>query len=259
MKRWQILTGITVGLVAAGGLFYWSRLSRSETVHPHRGDIVEAVYGLGKVKSHHKYEVIAGVSLTISRLYVREGDRVEKGAPLVAFDTAALIRAPFAGTVTYVKGEEREIVAAQVPVIRLEDLSDLFIELSLEQEGALQVKRGLPAKVSFESVRGKILTGEVTALFPRQDEFLANVKVDGLESSVLPGMTADVTIEIGKIKDVVLIPLRAVQNGMVAVKRNGKWKKEKVEVGRVDGVYAEVKDQSLTTEDEIRLPKAQED
>lgn len=68
-------------------------------------------------------------------------------------------------------------------------------------------------------------------------------------------MTADVTIEIGSIKDAILVPLNAVKNGMLTVRRNGKWQKIKVDVGHIDGLFAEIKNGNLSQQDEIRLTK----
>lgn len=237
------------------GVFIYTRLHREEEIiHPSRGNITEAVYALGKVKSDERFEVIVGVDSTVTHLFTREGDQVAKGAPLIEFDRQATFRAPFAGTVTYVKAFERETVVPRIPVLRLENLRDRYIELSLEQQAALRVKKGLPAKISLESVRGKVLLGKVTALYPREDEFLAQVRVDDLDPSVLPGMTADVTVEVGKIENVILVPLRAIQNGMVTKRVGSRWNKVKVDVGHVDGINAEIRGDTLSPSDEIRVP-----
>ncbi|NJL25372.1 MAG: secretion protein HlyD [Calothrix sp. SM1_5_4] len=225
-------------------------------MRPHRGEITEAVYGLGRVKSIHRFEVKLGVMSTVRRVYVREGDFVKKGTRLIDFDSPAVFHAPFDGTVTYIANYDGETSVPNAVIFRMENLRDRFIELSLEQEGALRVKRDQPAKVSFETLRGRVLTGKVRALFSREDEFLAHIDVANLEESVLPGMTADVAVEIGKIPDALLIPLTAIRDGVVLVKRGGRSEKVKVEVGIVDGMWAEVKGDTLKTTDEIYVPRS---
>jgi multidrug efflux pump subunit AcrA (membrane-fusion protein) len=212
---------ISLFLLAAvsGTLLY--RRKGYEVVRPKRGEITEAVYGLGRVKSNHRFEVIIGVIATVKKLHVQEGDFVKKGASLIQFETSALFKAPFDGTVTLTAVRENETALPQSVILRLEDLNDRYLELSLEQQAALRVRKGQPAKVSFESLRGKILEGRVAALFPREDEFLAHVSVQGLEASVLPGMTADVAVEVGKIPEATLVPLKALNNGMLTLKRDG--------------------------------------
>lgn len=252
-KALIILTALTAIGVAGGIAFYKNR--RFEAAHPKTGDITEAVYGLGRVESDQRFSVIIGVLSTVERQFVDEGDEVEKGAPLVRFDSGSTFRAPFRGTVTFVAAREGETAVPNTPILRLQSLGNRYIELSLEQEAALRVRKGQKAKVSFESLRGKVLEGEVTALFPHEDEFLAHVRVEGLEPNVLPGMTADVSVEIGTIKNATLIPLKAVRNGMVTVRKSGSWENVKVEIGHVDGLFAEVTGAALTPEDEIRVRK----
>ena len=256
MKRYFILTGALglIGLTYVAVSIYRNR--GIELVKPKRGDMVEAIYGLGKVKSNHRFDVKIGVMSTVDSLYVREGDFVKSGAKLISLESASLFRAPFDGTVTLISAYQGEIVTPQVSILRLEDLQDRYIELSLEQQGALRVKPGQLAKVSFESLSGKNLEGKVTALFSKEDEFLAHIQVENLDSSVLPGMTADVSVEVAKISNALLIPLKAIHHGTVVVHRKGRRQKVPIEVGHVDGTWAEVKDDSLTLDDEIVLPMA---
>ena len=257
MHKKSIILATLVFVLGILVLFFFLRRSPYQIVNPHKGDLTEAVYGLGKVKSKSRYEVIVGVISTVRERFVNEGDLVEKGAPLIKTEEQATFRAPFRGTVTFVGHYEGETAVPSVPILRLEDLSNCEIELSLEQQSILRVKVGQPAKISFESLRGKILPGKVTAIFPREDEFLTRIAVEGLDATILPGMTADVTIEIGTIHDATLVPLAAVQNGMVNVRREGRWQKIKVDVGHIDGLSAEIKNGTLTTQDEIRFRAGQ--
>lgn len=253
MKKILLASGLVLALVIIA--FFVLRGREFETIHPHKGDITEAVYGLGKVKTDKRFEVILGVLSTVAKLYVNEGQSVKKGAPLIEFEDHALFRAPLDGTVTLVTVRAGETALPHLPLLRVEDLSDRYIELSLEQPAALRVRKGQKARISFETLRGKVLEGSVTALFSREDEFLTHITAEGLEPSVLPGMTADVAIEIGKVQNATLVPLRAVQNGMLTVKKNGLWKKIKVEVGNVDENYAEILGDAVSADDEIRMKK----
>lgn len=255
-KPWIISAGVLLLLAGSGlGLNYY-RQQGYETFRPKKGQVTEAVYGLGKVKSVHRFEVRLGVVSTVERLYVQEGQAVRKGDKLIEFDSGAVFRAPFAGTITLIAHYEGETAVPQLPVLRLEDLTDRFIELSLEQEGALRIQVGQPARISFESLRGQTLNGKVHALFSRDDEFLAHIKVAQLQDSVLPGMTADVTIEIGTNPNAILVPVSAISNGMLTVRRGGKLEKIRAEIGNVDGVMAEIKGDSLTLDDEVLIRKA---
>ena len=98
-----------------------------------------------------------------------------------------------------------------------------------------------------------MLQGKVSAIYSRGDEFVTRVEVEGLAPNILPGMTADVSVEIGNIKNALLIPLRSIENGLVTLRRNGKWEKKKIEIGHIDGSLAEVLGNFLKPEDEIRV------
>lgn len=245
---------IVVAAIVTGGIYY--QKSHYTLVSPVKGDIVEAIYGLGKVKSDSRYEVKVGIMTTVEKLYAREGDSVEAGGALIKFKDSAIFKAPFKGRVTRVNHYEKETVLPQAPVLRLENLKERHIEVSLEQNGALRVSEGDLAKVIFESLRNQKYEGKVKSLFPRDDEFIAHIDVKDLPDNVLPGMTADVAIIVGNKKQVQLIPLAAIDNGMVTVKREGeRGKKLEVKIGTVDGQYAEVLESPLNYEDKLLVRK----
>lgn len=243
---------MTVALAAtAYGLrSHWQQRSY-ETLHPRKGAITESIYGLGKVRTDRRFEVKLGLTSAIYQTWVAEGDFVKQGAPLLRTDPTTF-RAPFDGTVTLVAFHVGEVAPPQQVLLRLEDLKDRYIELSLEQESALRVRKGQSAKVSFESLRNEKLTGEVTTLYARDDEFVARIQVKGLGDGILPGMTADVSVEVGAIGDALLIPVRAISSGTALVVRpDGKRERVKVEIGHVDRDWAEVKSGAISLEDEL--------
>lgn len=252
--KWWWIGGF---LVLAVGLVIGTMVVRNnqvEYVNPRYGPIVEAIYGLGKVKTDRVYEVKLGVIKVIRKIYVREGETVRKGDRLVRFDGDLVFTAPFNGTVTLVAFHENQSVFPQQPVVRVEDLSTKYIEVSLEQQGALRVRPGLPVRVVFESVRGEVLKGKVSAIFSRNEEFLAHIDVP-LADNILPGMTADVAIEVSHKDKALLVPLSAITDGRVRVKRDGKRKTIKLTIGSIDGNWAEVLDGDITVNDEVLIPK----
>jgi macrolide-specific efflux system membrane fusion protein len=242
-----LVVGLVIGTVVV-------RNNQVEYVNPRYGPIVEAIYGLGKVKTDRVYEVKLGVIKVIRKIYVREGETVRKGDRLVRFDGDLVFTAPFNGTVTLVAFHENQSVFPQQPVVRVEDLSTKYIEVSLEQQGALRVRPGLPVRVVFESIRGEVLKGKVSAIFSRNEEFLAHIDVP-LADNILPGMTADVAIEVSHKDKALLVPLSAITDGRVRVKRDGKRKTIKLTIGSIDGNWAEVLDGDISVNDEVLIPR----
>lgn len=226
-----------------------------ELVSPRHGEIVEAIYGLGKVKTDKYYDAKLAIIKSVEKVYVNEGDEVKKDQLLVKMDGGLKIIAPFAGTITEISFRESQPVFPQQSILRLEDIKNKYIEVALEQQGALRVKKGQPVRVLFESIRGEQLNGVVTSIFPRKDEFLAHIKVDGLEDNVLPGMTADIAIEINKKQNALLIPLSSVSNGQVRIIRDGDKKVLPLKIGGIDGNWAEVTEGDLKLTDQIIIRK----
>lgn len=253
--KWFLITFSCLAIVT---IFWYARQyiqnQNFAKVHPTSGEITEAIYGLGKVKSNQRYEVKIGILSQVRKVFVNEGDLVQKNQKLIEFDSNVIFRSPIAGTVTLVSAYEGETALPQTPVIRVEDLKDRYIELSLEQEAILRLRKNQTALVSFESLRNTVLKGTISTIFPKQDEFIAEVTVADLNESILPGMTADVSVEVGKIKGL-LIPAKAVRNGFVSVARGHRIEKVKVEIGLTDGLSVEIKGDTLKPEDEILVPK----
>lgn len=142
LKVLAILSVVVIVLVVAGSFI--QRVVQNKQfsrVRPKTGEVTEAVYGLGKVKSNRRYEVKLGVISTVRELYVNEGDVVKAGQNLVRIDSNVIFKAPFDGTVTMINNFEGETALPQSVILRMEDLKDRFIELSVEQEGALRIQK----------------------------------------------------------------------------------------------------------------------
>lgn len=224
-------------------------------IKPKRGPIIEAIYGLGKVKPEKHYDVKIAIIKQVNKIYVQEGSSIKKGEPLIEMTGNLIFYAPFNGTVTAINFSESQQVFPQQTILRMEDIQNKYIEVSLEQQGALRVAPGQTVKVIFESIRGEALNGKVTSIFPQNDEFLAHITVDGLKRNVLPGMTADVAIEIGRKDNALLAPLSAITSGRIRVLRNGKKQVVPITIGNVDGNWAEVVDGDLLDNDDIIVKK----
>lgn len=255
MKR-KIVISLTVIILLSVTIVFIYSINKEdyEITHPHQGDIIESVYGLGKIKSKNKFDLIIGVVLKVKKIFKSEGDKVKIGDPLIEFDNL-VIKSPLNGTVTYLKYYVGETALPQIPILRIEDLSDLFVELSLDQQSVLRVKPKQKVKISFEYLRGDLFSGRVLSVFPRNDEFIASIMTDRLPKNILPGMTGDLSIEIGKIKNALLLPLAAVQNGFISIKKKKTWIKKKVRLGHSSSLFIEILDTDISIQDEIRYLK----
>lgn len=244
-KRSHKITLILIaGVVAIFATFLIVRKIQSRnqnTAQARQGSIVESVYGVGTVVSSKVYRLRLAIPTSVRKLWVKSGDTVAQGAPLVLTDnTLNPFKAPFHGVITSLPVYEGENVAPQATLLTLMDLSDLYVEVALEQQAAIQVKLGQKARMSFESLRGQTLDGKVKAIFPNEGQFLVHIDVNELPTGILPGMTADVSIEAARKQNVLLVPANAVTNGHVTLMREGKKIKTPVTIGLMDSESAEI-------------------
>jgi membrane fusion protein, macrolide-specific efflux system len=224
-------------------------------VKPRLGPIVEAVYALGTVKSDKIYNLKIGISSTIKKLYVTEGQSIARGGILLSTDAGVSFYAPFQGAITRVYCEEGEIVLPGSQALTMMDLRKTYVQVSLDQNSALRIRKGQRAELSVETIRGRKLTGVVESIYPSNGQFLARIGIASMPPEVLPDMTADVAIEVARKENALLIPLVAIKNGVVLVRRDRKRKNIMVSVGAIDGAWGEVLDNSIKSTDEIFIEK----
>lgn len=255
-KQHRLLTVIGLFAFIAISVALVSRVQRLEaqtlSAPIERGTIIESVYGIGTVEATRSYQLKTGVGATIEQLYVQEGDQVKRGQRLVRLSGVGTFTAPFAGTITSLPYHVGETVFAQATILQLVDLNDRYLTVSVEQRGALRARPGQKARISVEGMREQVYEGVVESVYSHENEFLVRIDVSKLPPQVLPQMTADVAIGIETHDNALLIPVSALSDGKVYVKRGGgKAKAVEVKIGVVDGEVAQVVGGNLQAGDQL--------
>lgn len=257
MKKKFWISGLVAAAILIGAAFWFFKSRKSdasfETVS--RGTILDSVYGIGTLTAERSLSIKSGVTSTIRRLFVEEGEKVQKGMKLVELEGIGEFKAPFSGTVVSAPFKEGETVYAQTSVLTLVDPSETYLLVSLEQQGALSLKPGLPVKISFDGLRDKVFDGRVESIFSNSIDFLAHISLKEIPSFVLPGMTADVAIILQEKIDALLIPVASLELKEAVLKRQGKTVRVPVKIGLVDGAYAEVLSGDVQVGDEAVIMK----
>jgi multidrug efflux pump subunit AcrA (membrane-fusion protein) len=244
------LTFLILVFAGLGFLAYSKLLGHQDNLKPKRGDVVESIYGLGTVTADQIFHVRAGMALTVKKIFSKEGDFVKLGSSLVQLDDN-IMRSPIDGTVTAVSYKDGELVTPQAAVVTVMNLEHLFLEVSLEQQSILRVKKDQKVFISFETLRDEKLEGHVASVYPRENQFIVRIELKNWPKSVLPGMTADVAILVGQKTNVLLIPLRALSAGQVIRVRNGKKEHLVVKLGVIDGEWGEIISDQVSENDEL--------
>jgi len=218
-----------------------------------RGTAVDAVYGIGTVTATHSYSVKPGLTGHITKLFVKEGDSVEKGQKIVEIDFITFT-APFKGVINYLPYKVGENVFATLPVAVETDLQDRYMLVSLEQQAILKVKAGQKVKLSFDTLRKVSFQGEVMATYSYNGNFIARVSCPDLPPEILPDMTADVAIIINEIPNALLIPAAAFEDGWVWVRRERSLpEKVPIKIGVVDQAKIQVLSGDLKEGDQVMI------
>ena len=252
----SLVLAVFIGIITIYVPNQFAKMNGSLSNPLEKGTIVESVYGIGTVMATRSYQIKFGVTSTINQIYVKEGDAVKKGARLMNID-GSIYSAPFSGTITSLPYKAHENIFAQMPLLTLVDLNDRYVLISLEQQGALRVKPGQKAKLSFDTIREQNYDGVVESIYSFENNFLARINVSSLPPIILPGMTADVAITLTQKSNALLAPVAALEEGKYYWTKNGKWfpKRVEVKIGIVDKAMVEIVSGDLNVGDRVLIRK----
>lgn len=250
MKKKYIIISISLLIILMIVAFIKFQ-NKPNLIYPQISSIVESVYGLGIVKSNQNYYARVALTSVMEKIFVKEGQLVKKGTKLFRLAEESIVYAPFEGVITHIEANDAEMVFPQRDILVMQNLDDLYIEVSLEQQGAVKIEKNQNATLSFDVLSKEVVKGKVTAILPFEDKFKIRVKPDNLPKNLLPGMSVDVTFDISEKEQAVLIPLKAVANGHIMQFENGKKIRKKVITGLQDGTFVEILSPTLSIDDQI--------
>jgi HlyD family secretion protein len=160
----------------------------------------------------------------------REWERVKDGpseadiaAAQAAVDAAqatldrSRLLAPFAGTITEVDLKTGDLVSAGDSAFRIDDLTSLYIDLSISEVDLAYLEVGQPATIEFDAIADRQYTGEVTEIGMAGTvsqgivNYPVTVRVTDADASILPGMTASVTILTDQVDNALRVPNKAIR------------------------------------------------
>lgn len=256
MKKFSIIFTIIILTLVGTLVFINQKNKQYDLISPKIGPINEAIYGLGTVKSDEKFSFKIAVPKTIKNIFVHEGDEVKRGQKILQFNDDMTVFSPFEGTVFNLPYHVGENVFTDRPVVEIENANKLYVEALLDQQSSMRVKKSYSVRISFEDIQNQFFKGIVDSLYHSNGQFIARVNIPELPKEILPGMTADVAIEVAQKNQALLIPVRSVQLGYVLIERMGKREKIPIKLGIMDQEWAEVVSDNIKATDLILLKKA---
>ncbi len=175
----------------------------------------------------------------------------------------AKIIAPFAGVITAVEAQVGDMVTIGKTAFRIDDLSQLLVDVQISEVDINNVEVGQPVTLAFDAVQGKTYNGKITKINGVGDStsgavnFTVTVEVTDADELVKPGMTAAVTIRVKEVKDALLVPNRAVRvidgQRVVYILKEGVLTPVEVRLGASSDAFSEVVGGDLQEGDTIVL------
>lgn len=129
----------------------------------------------------------------------------------------ASLMAPFDGTVTQASPATGDQVSAGAVGYRIDDLSHLLVDVQVSEVDINSVAVGQAATLTFDAILNKEYHGEVVQVGQAGDtvqgvvSFTVTIELTDADELVKPGMTAAVNVVVEEVKDVLLVPNRAVR------------------------------------------------
>lgn len=225
-------------------------------------------------------QVLSKADAVVTKVHVREMQKVEKGTPLVSLagkDVKATIEAkleeirnqeeelrrlqslfeqlnvtaPMDGIVAYLDAQPGQTRQLGDWIGHIYTTDDMRMGVNLDDMDVLHVSQGSPVKVTLDAVPGKSFEGKVMFVSTMgQDkdgipQFFAEINVKG-GPELRPGMQAKAHIDVGSAKNVLLIPLEAIfeedgQPKVEVLQADGTVKVASVKLGLMNDRVAEVK------------------
>lgn len=258
---WALAAVLVLGL-AALGFKHNSQPTLNEGIGKvERGDITQRVTIAGTIIPARKTIVLAPYAGYVKKLYVRVGDQIAKGDPIVsvaqslqASEEVYPLRAPFAGTVVQTEKAEGEFVKdgdVKSFIVRIDDLSRLFVQASTAELDRTKVKIGQEAIVKASAILSRSYHGVVRELslaakdkdeYGRgQVEYPLRIEIMDADAQLKPGMSTLIDIVAQKREGVVKLRHEYLhRDGDANYVLRGDGTKQIVKVGLQDDEASEI-------------------
>lgn len=226
-------------LVAAGGGGWWYKThsnpsavvadSADKTGQLTKGALIQRVTISGLVSPAHSVSIVAPYDGYVRRLFVKIGDTVKIGDPLVSVSQLAHskneelypVASPISGQVVSITKREGETVEhiassnSQNAILRVDDLSKLYVECDVAEMDYPKLKIGQGVVIKATAITSKTYQGRIDAIAQAskaQDrwdrsrvEFSVRVVVTNADVDLRPGMSAVVDVITKELKDVLVL------------------------------------------------------
>lgn len=249
-------------------IFTYTRFSAKDVVnHAPTGkaiiaDLIQRVTIAGNIVPLSRTVITAPFNGHVRKLFVKVGAKIKKGDPLVTIAQSLQsneqlfpLRSPLSGTVVSVNKQEGEYVKqedAQDYILRIDDMSELFISSNVSELDMVKIKIGLTTIIKVSALLDKEYEGIVQSIdlaSIKQDgwnegskvEYNAKIKILNPDEFLRPGMSTIIDLVTLKKEKTLILPYEYI------LKEEGKYfvtllsgERKEIEVGLQNETYFEI-------------------
>jgi len=180
------------------------------------------------------------------------------------------INAPRGGVILQKSIEEGTIVTSGkssvtqgTDIVLLGDLSEMLVEVSLDEADVGMVRQGQEAKITVDAFPDATFRGRIARIDPQATTaqnvttVLVTVRVENPDARLKPGMTATCEFMVSKAANVLMLPNQAVQGrrgqNEVLIRQGDKVVPVPVKIGLVGDDFTEIKE-GVREGEEVLMP-----
>jgi multidrug efflux pump subunit AcrA (membrane-fusion protein) len=177
----------------------------------------------------HSVSIVAPYDGYVRKLFVKIGDKVKEGDPLVSISQLAHskneelypVSSPIRGEVVAITKREGESVehtatnSAQNAILRVDDLSKLYVDCDVAEMDYPKLKIGQSVVIRAAALTGKLYHGRIDAIAQASKaqgmwdrsrvEFAVRVLVSDPDAQLRPGMSTVVDVITREMKDILVL------------------------------------------------------
>ncbi len=127
------------------------------------------------------------------------------------------IVAPFSGTITQLSNKLGDLVSSGTTFARIDDMSSMYVDLSISEVDIAKVKQNQKATVTFDAIANKTYNGFVHdidmagTVSSGTVNYNVTVELTDADNQIMPGMTASASVVLDSVENVLTVPSRGVR------------------------------------------------
>lgn len=220
------------------------------TVEKHT--ITKTLTSSGQIESATTEKLSLSTSYYFSSLCVEEDDIVKKGENILKYTNGTYLKAPYDLVVTSISVPSTNTKASSSNYIEVKSIDTLVVSLKVSESEIANISLDDEAEITLTADSSKKYTGKISKISSvatysaSGSTFPIEITLENdEEDNIKIGMSVSCTINIEELKDVIAVPINAVQiNGSkryVVLIKDGKTEEVEVTTGLSDDEYVEIK------------------